>query len=110
MGRKEVKIEDYRIGNLIMVGDKEQKLTLKMLCAATKNLNGIKPIEITGERLLKLGFRFVPNVLQKQVYYREGFHITLMHGMWVLEAELVSSYKYIHEIQNVIYATIKEEV
>jgi len=106
-----MEVRDLCIGNTIQVGDKVQKLTFKMLCAAGKKLNGIKPVVITAEILESIGFSFVPNARGRVIYYRKGFHVEkLSTHTWKVEQDTTLIMLWAHQIENLVHFSHPKDV
>lgn len=117
-----MKASELRLGNLVLIdGKMEEVHSLELWCYDSESgVNGmisnydcqdikypeILPIDITGELLLKFGFKETWGE-----FYYSGFSISKIYGaQWdvvdkgPLVPSLIAIIKYIHQLQNIYFA------
>ena len=116
-----IKTKDIRIGNLFQ--DKYSKSIIKVNGITENDIffsgNFTKewqaePIPITEEWLLKFGFRKTKynSVIIYDSELQNSTYITIDkdYSSYFMWGEYLTSIKYVHELQNLYYALIKEEL
>lgn len=115
-----IKAQDLRIGNYYESMGREFRLDMKMMYAfcsgsLTYNVNDIKGIPITKERLLKFGFEQRELFFEKMLGANKSITIHL-NGNEVLTQVCQGIYgitvpcEYVHQIQNLYYTLTGEEL
>ena len=129
-----MKAEELRIGNFLLFENEAQEVstihsdnTIRLKKTKDDKCHGcyrvdaltIKPIPITEEWLLKLGFKYHAADKNYVIKNKEDWHnsIKKMDGDWCYNNDFsdancyfVREVKYIHQLQNLYYALNEEEL
>jgi len=121
-----MKAKDYRIGNLVQIDYDDRVFEIHTIADTYPTLNtsefgigvvewyNIKPIKITEEWLLKMGFRkdietdyswFLIYNSSDIFNYDIGDHTICVRQSWEFGKRM-----YVHELQNLFYVLTKEEL
>ncbi len=114
----ELKIKDLRIGNYVsgmFEIEKIEGIYLSFVNTDGRNhapLQQIKPIPITEEWLLKLGFEYNSFSLLYSNRKQSEYDIQIIDDTFVIHkyGEEIVTLKYIHELQNLFFALTKNEL
>jgi len=110
---------ELRIGNYIMYGDGKIAVDINILRDLNTYLSlGIKPIEITEEWLLSLGFLSGVKLFDSIRYKKGRIYVIITDSICVFAIKneatggccRIKKLKYIHDLQNTYYCNENKEL
>ena len=102
-----MKANELRVNNIVIYNDVE--LIISEYCETIILLSNLKPIELTEEWLLKFGFQSIKH----NNYYLHPFTFRenkIRIGYKTSTRHLANDIKYVHQLQNLYFAIMGEEL
>ena len=114
-----MKINELRFGNLVQWGDGEIVVDINLMRDFdVYSRNGLEPIPLTEEWLLKFGFEYISKTSYSsnqakdyKVWSRYNFTFNeIQNRWWHGNLPLEFQPKYVHQLQNLYFAVTGEEL
>jgi len=107
-----MKTNELRLGNYILTsGGRLISVTIENIVKVAKNISEYKPIPLTEEWIIGLGFgKHDSTTFEKNGYYFD-LEDTTFYNDWPSNASTLNkNVKYLHQIQNLYFALTGEEL